>query len=114
MDKVILKIFFSFLFFLKWKFLVLAVTFSNRTLVLASVQDGHSLLSETLPFEIRSCNWIERTIGQQQDDNQFESISIENYLPVLVDLPSINRARKHIVDPPDDLFSLEKQTKLNM
>ena len=96
--------------------LVLAVTFSNRSLVLASVQDGHTLLSETLPFEIRSCNWIERiqTQQQQQDDHEVESISIENYLPVLVDLPSINRARKYVVDPPDDLFSLEKQTKLNM
>jgi hypothetical protein len=96
--------------------LVLAVTLSNRSLILASVQDGHTLLSETLPFEIRSCNWIERTQGQQQqqDDHQFESVSIENYLPVLVDLPSINRARKHVVDPPDDLFSLDKQTKLNM
>ncbi len=89
------------------------MTFSNRTFVLASVQDGHALLSETLPFENRSCNWIERTIGQQ-DDNQFESVPINDYLPVLVDLPSINRARKHIVDPPDDLFSLDKQTKLNM
>ena len=95
---------------------MLAVTFSNRTLVLASVQDGHSLLSETLPFEIRACNWIERTIAQP-DENihaQFESTSISNYLPVLVDLPAINRARKHVVDPPDDLFSLDKQTKLNM
>jgi len=98
----------------KFQNLVLAVIFSNRTLVLASVQDGHTLLSETLSFEIRSCNWIERTIGQQQDDSQLESTSIDNYLPVLVDLPSINRARKHIVDPPDDLFSLDKQTKLNM
>lgn len=82
------------------------------------MQDGHTLSSETLPFEIRSCNWIERAQGQQaqqqQDDHHFESVSIENYLPVLVDLPSINRARKHVVDPPDDLFSLEKQTKLNM
>ncbi len=93
--------------------LVLAVTFSNRSMVLASVQDGHSLISETLPFEIRSCNWIERTHGQS-DDNQYESVPIENYLPGLVDLPSINRTRKHIVDPPDDLFSLDKQTKLNM
>jgi hypothetical protein len=92
------------------------VTFSNRTLVLASVQDGHLLLSETLPFEIRSCNWVERTMPQQ-DENihaQFESIPIDDYLPVLVDLPSVNRARKYIVDPPDDLFSLDKQTKLNM
>ncbi|CAF4073945.1 unnamed protein product, partial [Adineta steineri] len=92
---------------------VLAVTFSNRSLVLASVQDGHSLLTETLPFEIRSCNWIER----QQDENnhnEFESIPIDDYLPVLVDLPSINRARKHVIDPPDDLFSLDKQTKLNI
>jgi hypothetical protein len=53
----------------------------------------------------------------QQDENihaQFESIPIDDYLPVLVDLPSVNRARKYIVDPPDDLFSLDKQTKLNM
>ena len=35
-------------------------------------------------------------------------------IPVIVDLPSVNRARKYIVDPPDDLFSLDKQTKLNM
>ncbi len=97
-------------------FLVLAVTYSNRSLILASVQDGHTLLTETLPFDIRSCNWIERIQGQQQtqDDNKLESISIENYLPTLVDLPSINRARKYVVDPPDDLFALNKQTKLNM
>ena len=94
-------------------FSVLAVTFSNRSLVLASVQDGHTLSSETLPFEIRSCNWIERAQGPQ-DDHHFESVSIENYLPVLVDLPSINRSRKCVLDPPDDLFSLAKQTKLNM
>ncbi|CAF1138380.1 unnamed protein product [Rotaria sordida] len=95
---------------------ILAVTFSNRTLVLASVQDGHLLLSETLPFEIRSSTWIERTIGQQDENThvQFESIPIDDYLPVLVDLPSINRARKHVVDPPDDLFTLDKQTKLNI
>jgi len=109
-----------FIYFIKQKFkiniLVLAVTFSNRTLVLASVQDGHTLLSETLPFEIRACNWVERTIGQQDENShaEFESIPIDDYLPVLVDLPSINRARKHVVDPPDDLFSLSKQTKLNM
>ena len=96
------------------------MTFSNRSLVLASVQDGHTLLSENVSFEIRSCNWIERAQGpqtqqqQQQDDHHLESTSIENYLPVLVDLPSINRSRKHVVDPPDDLFSLEKQSKLNM
>ena len=85
-------------------------------MVLASVQDGHLLLTETLPFEIRSCNWIERTSGQQDENthSQFETIPINDYLPVLVDLPSINRTRKHIVDPPDDLFSLDKQTKLNM
>lgn len=84
--------------------------------MLASVQDGHSLLSENLPFEIRSTNWIERTVGQQ-DDNihvQYESIPVNDYLPVLVDLPSVNRTRKHVVDPPDDLFTLDKQTKLNM
>ena len=95
-------------------FSVVAVTFSNRTLVLASVQDGHQLLSETLPFEIRSCKWIERIQGVQPEDNQFKSVPIENYLTVLVDLQSINRARNHVVDPPDDLFSLDKQTKLNM
>ncbi len=115
MDKVLAIFLFVFFIIYSSEIIVLAVTFSNRSLVLASVQDGHTLLSETLPFEIRSCNWIERTHGQQsQDDHQFESISIENYLPVLVDLPSINRARKHVIDPPDDLFSLEKQTKLNM
>ncbi len=59
---------------------------------------------------------MERTIGQQDETThaQFESTPISDYLPVLVDLPSINRTRKHIVDPPDDLFSLDKQTKLNM
>lgn len=100
----------------KINILVLAVTFSNRSLVLASVQDGHSLISETLPFEIRSCNWVERTIGQPDENNhaEFEFVPIDDYLPVLVDLPSVNRARKHVVDPPDDLFSLDKQTKLNM
>lgn len=97
-------------------YLVLAVTFSNRSLVLASVQDGHSLLTETLSFEIRSCNWVERTTGLQDENThtEFESVPIDDYLPVLVDLPSINRARKHVIDPPDDLFSLNKQTKLNM
>ena len=96
--------------------LVLTVIFASRTLVLVSVQDGHLLSSETLPFEIRSSNWIERKIGQS-DENihiEFESISIKDYLPALVDLPSINRSRKYVIDPPDDLFTLEKQTKLNV
>lgn len=84
--------------------------------MLASVQDGHSLLSETLPFEIRACNWVERTVGQKEETAhaEFESVPIDDYLPVLVDLPSINRTRKHIVDPPDDLFTLDKQSRLNM
>jgi hypothetical protein len=92
------------------------VTFSNRTLVLASVQDGHQLLSELLPFEVRSCNWIERIQSQHDEttDTQCPSIPIDDYLPVLVDLPTVNRARKHVVDPPDDLFSLDKQIKMNM
>jgi hypothetical protein len=95
---------------------VLAVVFSNRSLVLVSVQDGYQLLSEVLPFEIRSCQWIERLHGQQEEtiDSEFQSTSIDQYLPVLVDLPAVNRARKHVVDPPDDLFTLDKQTKLNM
>lgn len=95
---------------------VLAVTFSNRSLVLASVQDGHQLLSETLPNEIRSCHWLERILGPQDEDLEipYESVPTDDYLPPLVDLPSVNRARKHIVDPPDDLFSLDKQNKLNM
>ena len=90
--------------------------FSNRILVLASIQDGHQLLSENLPFEIRTCNWIERIQGQTEEniDQDLKSIPIEDYLPVLVDLPAVNRARKHVVDPPDDLFSLDKQTKLNL
>ncbi|UJR21015.1 hypothetical protein I4U23_024115 [Adineta vaga] len=95
---------------------VLAVTFSNRSLVLASVQDGHSLSSETLSFETRACNWVERITGQKDENThtELEPTSIADYLPVLVDLPSINRTRKHVVDPPDDLFSLDKQTKLNI
>ncbi|CAF3964804.1 unnamed protein product, partial [Rotaria magnacalcarata] len=58
----------------------------------------------------------ERTTGQP-DDNvhvQFESVPIDNYLPALADLPSISRSRKHVVDPPDDLFTLDKQSKLNI
>lgn len=96
--------------------LVLAVTFSNRSLTLASVQDGHTLLSENLPFEVRSMSWVERNVAQPDDNThaQSESIPIDDYLPVLVDLPSISRTRKHVVDPPDDLFTLDKQTKLNM
>ena len=96
--------------------LVLAVTFSNRSVVLASVQDGHTLSSEALPFEIRSCSWVERIQPVQEETNptQFVSKSIDAYLPVLVDLSSVNRARKHVIDPPDDLFSLDKQSKLNM
>ena len=90
------------------------MTFSNRSLVLVSVQDGHTLITENISFEIRACNWIERTVSQQQDDYQIESSSIDNYLPVLVDLPSINRTRKYVIDPPDDLFALDKQTKLNI
>ncbi|CAF0841430.1 unnamed protein product [Adineta ricciae] len=95
---------------------VLAVTFSNRSLVLASVQDGHTLSSETLPFEIRACNWVERITGQKDENvhTEFETAPIDDYLPVLVDLPSSNRTRKHVVDPPDDLFALDKQTKLNI
>nr|ACI90361.1 hypothetical protein [Philodina roseola] len=95
---------------------LLSVIFSNRILVLASVQDGHQLLSESLSFETRNSNWIERIQGQQEEnvDNDLKSIPIDDYLPVLVDLPAVNRARKHVVDPPDDLFSLDKQNKLNI
>lgn len=80
------------------------------------MQDGHQLLSEALSFETRTCNWVERIHGQQEEniDTDLKSVPIDDYLPVLVDLPAVNRARKHVVDPPDDLFSLDKQNKLNM
>ncbi|CAF1410286.1 unnamed protein product [Didymodactylos carnosus] len=99
---------------------VLAVSFGNRNLVLASVQDGYTLCSESLSFDVKSCCWVERSsddAGQLKSpsaDLAHLNITIYKYLPILIDLPSINRPRKFIVDPPDDLFCLAKQTKLNI